>query len=333
MPHRIAATFEVTTPLFLGGANPAHKAELRAPSVKGALRFWWRALAWSRYNGNLECIRKKEACLFGAGGDRPSAGRQSSFGLRARWLSKPSCSFKLDGSRTGQSREGVSYLGYGLEGGGGQNKLARPCYGHGGRFELELRSRRPGAEVAPSIVEALTIFGLLGGLGARSRRGWGSVTLLTLDCRDAPQEPSTLEDYKWRLAERLSSSSKAGEPPFSAFSRNTRLVVLEGGDDPLQTLNMLGHRFKDFRRENKSCMFGLPHRLHRVNEERRASPLLFHVHNIGGKYAIALTFLQAPFLPGRHTGDYGPVRRFIESLLEDRSSTSLVVLDQADVRR
>ena len=34
---------EIVTPLFLGGADP-NKAELRAPSIKGALRFWWRAL-------------------------------------------------------------------------------------------------------------------------------------------------------------------------------------------------------------------------------------------------------------------------------------------------
>ena len=35
---------EVVTPMFLGGAN-VNDAELRIPSIKGMLRFWWRA-AW-----------------------------------------------------------------------------------------------------------------------------------------------------------------------------------------------------------------------------------------------------------------------------------------------
>jgi CRISPR-associated protein Cmr1 len=33
---------EVVTPMFLGGANNL-EAELRVPSIKGMLRFWWRA--------------------------------------------------------------------------------------------------------------------------------------------------------------------------------------------------------------------------------------------------------------------------------------------------
>ena len=31
------------TPAFLGGANPKGTPELRPPTIKGALRFWWRA--------------------------------------------------------------------------------------------------------------------------------------------------------------------------------------------------------------------------------------------------------------------------------------------------
>jgi CRISPR type III-B/RAMP module RAMP protein Cmr1 len=65
MPHRVTAESEVVTPLFLGGADPARTVELRAPSIKGVLRFSWRALAWSRLDGNLEAIRSEEALLFG----------------------------------------------------------------------------------------------------------------------------------------------------------------------------------------------------------------------------------------------------------------------------
>ncbi len=38
---------EIITPMFLGGAD-GKSAELRAPTINGALRFWWRAM-----NGHL----------------------------------------------------------------------------------------------------------------------------------------------------------------------------------------------------------------------------------------------------------------------------------------
>ncbi|HPU57120.1 MAG TPA: type III-B CRISPR module RAMP protein Cmr1, partial [Verrucomicrobiota bacterium] len=44
----LTATYRIVTPMFLGGANPESQAELRISSIKGALRFWWRALMWGR---------------------------------------------------------------------------------------------------------------------------------------------------------------------------------------------------------------------------------------------------------------------------------------------
>src|SRR5262245_51634695 len=64
--ERITATFEIVTPMFMGGADPKRSCELRVPSIKGALRFRWRALAWSRFEGQLKDIHKEEARLFGS---------------------------------------------------------------------------------------------------------------------------------------------------------------------------------------------------------------------------------------------------------------------------
>ncbi|MFZ1105749.1 MAG: type III-B CRISPR module RAMP protein Cmr1 [Hyphomicrobiaceae bacterium] len=57
--HRIEAEFEIVTPMFLGGADPKGSAELRAASIKGALRFWWRAGVGAA-GGNLERIHGEE---------------------------------------------------------------------------------------------------------------------------------------------------------------------------------------------------------------------------------------------------------------------------------
>ncbi len=39
----ITATYRVVTPMFIGDADQK-ATSLRPPSIKGALRFWWRAL-------------------------------------------------------------------------------------------------------------------------------------------------------------------------------------------------------------------------------------------------------------------------------------------------
>lgn len=58
---KITFTCETITPMFLSGAD-GQTPELRPPSIKGALRFWWRAM-----NGHLslEDLKQKEDDIFG----------------------------------------------------------------------------------------------------------------------------------------------------------------------------------------------------------------------------------------------------------------------------
>ncbi len=42
--RQLTVTLETVTPMFLGGAEPRGKPELRAPSFRGALRYWWNTL-------------------------------------------------------------------------------------------------------------------------------------------------------------------------------------------------------------------------------------------------------------------------------------------------
>jgi len=56
---------EVVTPMFLAGAD-GKTPELRPPSIKGLMRFWWRAM-----NGHLslENLKEKESDIFGGSGE------------------------------------------------------------------------------------------------------------------------------------------------------------------------------------------------------------------------------------------------------------------------
>ncbi|HHM20795.1 MAG TPA: type III-B CRISPR module RAMP protein Cmr1, partial [Bacteroidetes bacterium] len=59
--EKITFTCETITPMFIAGAD-GKTPELRAPGIKGALRFWWRAV-----NGHLSLkeLKKREAEIFG----------------------------------------------------------------------------------------------------------------------------------------------------------------------------------------------------------------------------------------------------------------------------
>jgi len=39
--EKLEVTFRIVTPMFLGGADPNIQAELRPPSIKGAMRYWY----------------------------------------------------------------------------------------------------------------------------------------------------------------------------------------------------------------------------------------------------------------------------------------------------
>ena len=90
----ITATFRIVSPMYLAGAEQT-TAALRPPSIKGALRFWWRALNWSRHwqdaatqpakdreHTALKSLHQEEARLFGLAATE-GGGRQGVF-IRSR---------------------------------------------------------------------------------------------------------------------------------------------------------------------------------------------------------------------------------------------------------
>ena len=78
---------EVITPMFLAGADGV-TPELRPPSIKGALRFWWRAL-----NGHLELseLKRIEGKIFG------DTSRRSNLIIRESKISERNKTLKYDG--------------------------------------------------------------------------------------------------------------------------------------------------------------------------------------------------------------------------------------------
>ena len=190
---RIEATYRVVTPLFSAGADST-RPEVRLSSIKGVLRYWWRALAWSRCGGDLEVVRREEDRLFG------SAGAAASHVCSCDWASvpEPRDADSLSNEVLKVSRKGGEVVGArsplsGVWRHGGipaQEQANRPANRSHGQLTRAAshRSTSPfrceavdlNEQELTSLRDALVALGVLGGLGAKSRKGYGSLALESL---------------------------------------------------------------------------------------------------------------------------------------------------------
>lgn len=142
---------EIITPMFLAGAD-GRTPELRAASIKGALRFWWRAL---HGNLTLEKLLEKENEIFG--GTRKGEGR-SNIIVRTK---------KVEALQVEEYSPIPHHDNEALY----ENNFFLPAFMDGGKFEVQIFFIEANKEL---ILYLMLIFSFLGGLGKRSRRGFGS---------------------------------------------------------------------------------------------------------------------------------------------------------------
>jgi len=259
----LKATYRVVTPMFLGGAEPLREAELRAPSFKGALRFWWRALAWARGIRNVAELQKQEADLFGNSETNVGQSKvllrlsahQSETLEAGKILGKTGRSGNQSGDVVG---EGVRYLGYGLmESFDGKNtkggRLTRPCLAAPFDFCIDLVFHAKLNDAAQQeVVAALKLLGLCGGLGSRTRRGFGSLSLVKLSGfeQDSWKPPVSVADW---IAELKLLAGDNGSitalPLWTALApgRTTAVILRDNSQLPLELLGRLGRDFVFFR--------------------------------------------------------------------------------------
>ena len=226
--HRLSATYRVSTPLFGGGFDLHHSAEVRLPAFLGQLRFWWRTL-----HGHLSAaeLAEREAAVFGTAAGGKGVGQRLTARLTVlhhAGFFGPDASFK--------KTPGRQYLAYGLcdQRGDLRNTDQRKAVDSkavdvGTVFELTLVPRQ--ADAAVTLQQALVLLGTCGGVGARSRRGFGSVTLLSLNGRDVSPKPvARLEAFAAgslrRAEEARALVDRTGLPAWTCLSPHSRLQVV-----------------------------------------------------------------------------------------------------------
>ena len=340
----IEATYRIVTPMFCSGSDQQH-AELRLASFKGALRFWWRSLMWGQVS-DIKDLQKKEAATFGSSNQKVG---QSKVRMRLLNNQTHSPSNKAEWSKN----KGIQYLGYGVMNHKGE--LNRPMI-PGGIFTVELRlAASLDDEQRQQVKNALILLGTVGGLGSKSRKGFGSLTLTELKINREKKELATCP------AERIKEMTKSlgeGQPQWTAWSQQSRmLLVTNKGKSSIELLDQIGKeqvyyrswgnrgrvidraREANFKEDHdlskrqhvaikhpKRIAFGLPHNYGKGDSnavvpdyhdlERRASPLFLHIHLVSeSSQPIGV----AVFMPSRFLPENEKIRAFGNNVPLDSS--------------
>jgi CRISPR-associated protein Cmr1 len=166
-------TLRVETPLFCGDDPQAGRTDspIRVPSIRGVLRYWFRAVAAGHGITDKAQLWEAEKAVFGST-DHPSP-------IRLRISDSPPASGKgtkpkwAGGPTWGNRFHGAQYLlGQGLW--HFKTGLTRSFVAPGDKFRLDIRlSDSP--TVNQRFLLALWAWLTYGGLGARTRRGFGQL--------------------------------------------------------------------------------------------------------------------------------------------------------------
>lgn len=198
------------TPAFLGNAD--QNAQWRTPPIKALIRQWWR-VAYAADHGfkvDLKAMWREEGQLFGAASDKAGGvSLKSRVLLRLKhWdagqLGNDKWPKEMSTIQVGQGRVRADlYLGYGpiAPASTKQNRSAptvdrRAIDPKKQRNELFICFDRETTEAQrKEVLQAIKLLAWFGGVGSRSRNGWGSLTLQGNDLPVFPQSSVDIDTF------------------------------------------------------------------------------------------------------------------------------------------
>jgi CRISPR-associated protein Cmr1 len=265
--HTLNATFEVSSPMFIAGydnSSDSAALDIRPTAIKGALRFWWRAIHYAEFRRKagsqqqaLKAMHGAEQLLFGAAAAPKTAAGQSLVFLRICKNIQESDVVKKEadqaknsnGNKVGSFPGCRYFLGMGLY--NLKNKeITRSYIKSNATFEIQLGFKPVvSQEQIQQVKQALLAFGMLGNLGARARKGFGSVSIAQLTENGQQLAlPENKNEYIKLLKTLFSLGEQLTElPPFTAMSAFSHSDLSVVGTDPMKVLNEVGEKQQRYR--------------------------------------------------------------------------------------
>lgn len=273
----IERKYELITPLFGGGVEAGKNDEItliNGKAIRGHLRFWWRATRGGQFGGGAEGLKKmreREAEIWGA----------------ASTLNKPSPSqvrieIEIKDKEKGQDKSPFSVEGYIRD---GKRKIKTVSHSNiappyaafplqppeKGRYEgMPTKTVKVGAiftlklsfpqkiklksneiDIQKDIEAALWAWETFGGIGARTRRGFGALQLIEKNGEKVEPYKADIKDIEKNILAGLKEYVEQGEwhPAVPHLSRNAdrfKVTFLSSVND---AWNGLIGKLKEFRQD------------------------------------------------------------------------------------
>lgn len=257
----ITFTCETITPMFLAGADGT-TPELRAPSIKGALRFWWRAM-----NGHLPLaeLKQRETEIFGG------TERRSKFIIQVPNKELQFSEVKL-----------VPHH---------HKSFKPPAFKIGQTFTVHLGVADNQNFNAEQLKALFILVCTLGGFGKRTRRGMGSIRLKEIDkvafsCTTLKEIFNHLEKInkgKFRLDQEGLILSNFGQPENYPYIKQ---IQLGSRTVDLMKISTATHDFKGTKNYEPSLGYA-------GKDGRFASPIYASMILVGNELRPIITTLNA----------------------------------------
>lgn len=305
--RQMTVTLNIVTPLFLGGADPRAAPELRVASFRGVLRYWLRAaLGGAMGDQDMNSLRKAEAMVFG------DTNKASPIEMR------------LSYSRL--SHKGYNPLPHKA------NRFQFDGFDPDQTFSITLVGRQVTAASWRAAIDALLLAVRLGGIGRRSRRGFGGLCLKHVDISQAQlsdpwsellrQVPNSVAEWEQHLKAVLGATeaeakdlvynlglptySPSSSPAFPILSTRNNIMlchhVFSDWEDALITFGQAEHVFLS-RNPGTARAFGSAN-------PRWASPLWVRVLPINNGVILALAPIWSQ-PPPRLQANESDLRKFV----------------------
>ena len=365
----IEATLELTTPAFLAGALPQDPADcdLRPAALRGLLRWWWRTM----HVGYVDVVtlRRLEAALWGD----TDGGAAVRLELQPVAKGKPVLYDKYAEARRNalpappnkKTTQGLWYLSYGMHDGGKQRYYLPP----GSKWTLILTARDAhffrkdhrgkaipeSAHIIPKEIildqaqAALWWLCVLGGVGSKSRKGFGN--LFHPPELDADHGATFVsKGNKLRqacgLADEGFKRERADSPALRQMVDLSRKV--QGGSNAwielsvpadniwlaIDSVGMAAQAFaKGYKHRREKCALGLPRRIGNPAQgqfragqgvgDRHSSPVHYHLRPEGAGFVLRVVAFPSSRLPN-HTDSEAMLQEllihFLNTFMHPRES-------------
>lgn len=314
LPPEVTLRLQLITPLFGGGYEPREVDPvciIRAPAIRGNLRFWWRALYGSQF-GDSSTLFQAEADLWGAAatGDEDSVGKIRLLVTEVKAPTKI-VTVKDFAPRGSPAQVGLQarYLLYPFQEQSGGTPPAEGYEGVEFTLKVVFTPDLP-EEKRQQVRNALKAWIALGGIGARTRRGCGALTV-----KSQPEvwlPPADPEKRKRWFAELLPKAVQAKEARFSQLA-GARMVCGNPTKSGVDVLYDLGTFWASFRKGHVGSKTYVPMEGARWSDYRRAL-LRFQSQPQSQQIRLAKPFFGLPIVYQRFpTARYHPTIQPAES--------------------